>query len=260
MNKKMMLSVALTVVLSVGTLVSGVASHADVEYEQAPDVVEYANEFVKQGVITTSEASKLIEVENELDKLFLEFDNMTDEEFENMSEAQLSQYDEKIDKLFDEVEDIYLKIEDASYYSELQDKDILTEDEIKMLQLLNDQIDALYKNVSDDMSDAEYERLMEEEEKIYNANKELFDKVDDYYASLDEQAMDGMYDEFVQSGELTPEELEQIKAVDAQVDKLLNTLDDNSSDEQIDAVFEQIESLYDDVDFFKDCGVDCDDK
>ncbi len=260
MKKQSILAVALALSLTAGTAftaVGGVQTFADKNTADAQQTVTcqaadeqcdfeestetFASSLVKAGTISQAEADRLIENDKKIEQLFNEYDQLTEQ-----NEAQL---DQKIEQIEKEVADIYQKIEHASqaaYYNELSKNNVLNKAEIEQLKALEAQIEALYSNAD---SDQAFTAAEAEADKLYEANKALFDKIDVYYEQQMQQEADQMYQEMIDSGELTAAQVEQLKVADQQADKLLEQAGDDLTDEEWEQLDQKIDALYETLDF-----------
>ncbi len=207
-------------------------------------VADYAADLVKSGVISQAEADRLIE--NEQKTLAI---------YEEMAKVEAA-FDEKLEKLYAEVQDVYDKIErveEKNYYNEFAQNNILTAAEIEQLKAVDEQLNKLYEREWDDASAGQLEA---EEAEIYRANQAIFDKIDAFYEQQWQRESDEMYQVIAKEAGLTDEQVNQLKAVDAKVDQLIESAADDMSDAEWQALDAQIDALYQELDFLDALGVD----
>ncbi len=256
MKKQNILAIALAVALAVGAAftVGGTQVYADdinrpVATCTAADEIcdfnegieDYTKELVKEGIISQAEATRLIENDKKIEQLFNEYDQLTEE-----NDAQL---DQKLDQIEKEVADIYEKIDNAylsGYYKELVDNNVLNENEIKQLKAVEQEMNKLFNSAT---SEQNFANLEAKQAALYEANKALYDKVDAYFATQMQQEIDQMYQELIDSGELTADHVEQLKAIDRQAEKLIEQAGDDLTDEEWEQLDQKIDELYETIEF-----------
>ncbi len=260
MKKQRVLSGVLALTIIGGTLFGGGALKAYADEldgsknnnvsenieEEITNIAEYSNELAKNGFISDAEAKRLVELETKLDKIFADLaDN------EEISDEK----DQKINQIIDELSLIYEKAYDNKFYQELRENKVLTEDEISKYKEAEKQINAIYEFATEDSN---FDELDKKSDAIYQANKAIFDKVDQYYTKLDQMELNDYYDELVKSGDITKEQVEQLKIADQKVDELFANLSEDPSDQELDELNKKIEEIYKDIDFID--YFDCEDE
>ncbi len=137
---------------------------------------------------------------------------------------------------------------DNTLSQELLENNVLNEKELKQYNEANNTINKLYDEIGDEeISDELWDKLNASEEKVYMDNKEVFDKVDEYFVKQEVLWMDEYYNELVESKVITKEEALLLKSADEKVAKLMDSLDINLSDEDYYEIDEQINNIYDEL-------------
>ncbi len=216
--------------------------------DESESIKTYVQDLVMQGTISQNEADRLVANEQKMEALF---SGLTEE----LTAEQEQALDERLDSIYQEVADIYQKIDNAyyqEYYNELAENGVLTAAEIEQLKVADKQIEDLYENLN---SEDNWAAIEDKEAQIYLANKAIYDKIDAYDEAQYQKEMDQMYQEMVDAGEFTAEQVEQLKAVNAQVYKLLEQAGDDLSEEQWAALDQKINALYEGLDFLDDVEV-----
>lgn len=201
MKKQKIIAIALGAVLTVGGLGSlANANTLDKDIEPSKQIVnevettdekcefetieQYTKGLIEKGVITSEEASKLVEIENKADKLFEDLDKYT----EDVTDEQIGKVEQQLDKLFEQVEPIYDKIDEYEISNELLGNKVLTQAELDKLKEVKSEVDKLYKGIDEEnVSEEILNNIEKQEEAIYEANKDLIDKVEKYFDSIDEE-------------------------------------------------------------------------
>ncbi len=136
---------------------------------------------------------------------------------------------------------------------ELEENNVLSKVELEQYKKAEMEIDKLYENVDfEKMTDKEFDKLYQEEDKIYDKNKVIYDKVDMYFTSLDDMLMLNLYDDYLKSGKLTEKEVDKLIQADFEADKLLSTITEDSTEEEINKIYDQVDKLYEGLDFVFD--------
>ncbi len=213
------------------------------EEEYAKEHQQEIQELVGEGIITEKEGDRLIVIENELDQIF---DKISDDE----SHLNL-ELEKKLNELYKEMDEIYEKIDLGTLKKELKEIGVLSNKEIDQFMKAQNEINKIYKKMAEQgLTDAEYEKLFDQIEKVDKANKTIFDKVDNYYSSLNEGSVEyeDYYAELVKAGQMTQAESDALKAIDEQVEKLLESLPEDASDADYEKLDKQIDDLYKELD------------
>ncbi len=268
MKKQKIVALALGTIIGLGSLFGGAGAHAN-ELNGTCDTNECVmdagtfgvDELVGNSVLSKAEFKQYNEAIDKIMKLYedIEGKELSDEVLENLFVQEDKIY-EANKAIFDKVDAYYSNLEDApenmepnegdeemspedmeeALYAELVDFEILTPDELVLFKEAEQKLYELY--ASDDM---DFDAISKKEDAIYEKYKAVIDKVDKYYEELEEDEYQGMLD----SGEITEKQLEQLKQADEKADKLFNTLDENSTDEDVDRVLEEVDKLYEAIGF-----------
>ncbi|PIE77178.1 MAG: hypothetical protein CSA13_00900 [Clostridiales bacterium] len=270
MKKRKILALALATVVGICSMFSGGGVYADIENNQdAPnDCVEEVcemtidAELLQNSVLNQSELEQYNKAINQIMKLYdeIEGQELNDDTFEKLERAEQKIYEDN-HALFDKVEQYFMTVDNApnnltengeyndleeyddldleemlsDYYDELLEEGVLNKAELAMFKEAEEKLYKLYETSIGDEGE-----LLEKEDAIYESYKAVFEKVDKYFEKMQEE----YYDEMLNSGELTKEEVEKLKIADQKVNELMERLNENSSDEEVDKVFEEIEKLY----------------
>lgn len=187
--------------------------------DESMESFDYAYEMANKGYLSEEEAKKVIELET------------------------------KLVKIEDELETLYQKAEQNALYGELKENNVLSDDEIKKYMEAEKAINALYENVTEDSN---FDELDKKADKIVEERKAIYDKVDVYFTNLDQMELDNNYDELLDTGDLTKEQVEQLEAADKKVDELYKNLPENPTEEELNELDKKVEAIYKGMDFLKD--------
>lgn len=205
MKKKKILSIALGITFAAVTMVGG-SMHLFADGVDTPKISgetleiheeigskEYFNELVKKGIIIQAEVETIIEVENKLDQIYAKYEKATDEE--------ITKLDKEVFELSEKIDGIYGKIYAAEYYEEIENAGILTKEELAQYKKAESELDKLYDALfKDNISDAEIDKMLKEEDRIMEANKAIFDKIDKYFDDIEKEIAENEYQEFLKNG------------------------------------------------------------
>lgn len=251
-NKKIlvgMMGVVLTVSSVLGTGVYANTDKQPAELEQEEMMVYVDQDLLTKKVLTQKEFDQYNKALEDIQKLYETVDeNTSDEAFEKICEAEDEIYKTN-QNLFDKVDQYYFQVMIDEEVNELKKAGVLNDKELDQYKKANEAIEKLHETIDGDVSDEAFEKLMKEQDKIFEANKAIFDKVFDYYDKLDAEVEAISYDEMIENGEYTKEQVDELKKVDQEVEKLLSELPENASDEQWEEVQTKIDKLYDGLNF-----------
>ncbi len=157
---------------------------------------------------------------------------------------------------------------------ELVKNGVLTKAELKLYNDAIDKIMKLYDDLEEkDLSDEVLDKLISDENKIYEDNKVIFDKVDKYYDSLEdaphnkeaneednepspEVLREDFYNELLEKKVLNTGELALLKEADAKLDALYDTdlenLDEAKLEKNEHAIYEEYKAVYNKLDAYYD--------
>ncbi len=252
MKKQTILATTLALAIAGGSLFAGggISTFAETNQPQTADinpevgqamilnVDEYANDLVKEGIISKAEAEKMLELEEKLNQLF-------DKEAEKTKPSP--EFDTKSEKIYQELDPIYEKIDSALFYSELEENGVLSKSEIEQYKKAEAALAKLYA----DENEANFQQNDKEIEKIYAANKSIYDKVDMYFTQQDKMQMKNYYQELEKSGVLSKNEIEQYKKAEAEIEKLYQEYDEQNweeIDKKVEKIYQDNKAIYDKVD------------
>ncbi len=283
MKKQRILALAMGTVIGLGSIFGG-SAYADTTSQkdnagvctQAVCESTIDDELLAKSVLTKAELKQYNGAIEEIMKLYdaIEGKELNDETLEKLFEDEEKIYEDnkvvfdKVDAYFDSLDDspsnrlddedygdIELEFDEDDFYAELKENNVLNDDEIAKYIEAEKQINDLYMNATDDSN---FDEIDKKADQIIEQNKALFDKVDQYYTSLDQMDLDSCYDELLEYGDLTKEQVEQLKAADKKVDELYANLPENPSEEELNELDKKVEAIYQDMDFLNipDCG-DC---
>ncbi len=140
---------------------------------------------------------------------------------------------------------------------------VLTKAELKQYNDAVDHIMKLYDDLEEqDLSDEVLNKLVAAENKIYEDNKVVFDKVDKYYDSLEdaphnkeanedgdepspEALMEDFYNELLENKVLSVDEVALLKEADAKIDALYDTDLENFDEDKLDEIERKENAIYD---------------
>ncbi len=268
MKKNRLIGTALALTLTVGSVFAGgIASFAD-EMKASCDVNTYditcemsLNELY--GDVLNADELKLLEAaEKELSALYEGVDeNTTDAEMQALfdkEEAIFTKYANVYDKL-SQVYDEEMALAEDEYYNSFVEEGILTAEELVQLKEADDKVDALYAEVDENITDVQLDALFAKENAIYKQYTGIYDKINAFYESMVEEDLNDYYDELVEEGILTKDELAQLKVVDEKINALYDNLGSNVSEADFDkllekeaAIYKQYKALFDKIDAFYD--------
>ncbi len=271
MKKQKILAVALGTIIGFGTIFGAGGAHADEAKKQKEaneitveeSVTCMPDELLEGSVLNKEEYKQYNEAINKIMSLYedLEDKDLTDDIIEELEKAEQKIY-EANQAVFDKVEKFYMSLEDAphnmesnredneaspeemqeEFYMELLEWEVLTPEELALFKEAEAKLNALYET---DLEKINEEEFINRENTIYNEYKAVFEKVDSYYDTLIEKEEQ----EMIESGEFTKEQIEKMKLADQKVEELFNTLDENSSDEEVDKVTREIDRIYEELGF-----------
>ncbi len=158
------------------------------------------------------------------------------------------------------------------FEDELVENGVLTKAELKQYNDAVDNIMKLYDDLEEqDLSDEVLNKLVAAENKIYENNKVVFDKIDKYYDSLEdaphnkevnedgdepspEALMEDFYNELLENKVLSVDELALLKEADAKIDALydidLEDFDEDKLEEKENAIYEEYKLVYNKLDAY----------
>ncbi len=162
------------------------------------------------------------------------------------------------------------EVEVQCFEDELLENGILTKAEVKQYNDATDKIMKLYDDLEEqDLSDEVLNKLIADENKIYEDNKVVFDKVDKYYDYLEdaphnkeaneegeepspEALMEDFYNELLENKVLSVDEVALLKEADAKIDALYD-MDLGNFDEierKENAIYEEYKAVYNKLDVY----------
>ncbi len=211
---------------------------------------DYIKEMLVKNIISKAEADTLLEAEKKLDKLFGEYDKLFESEADVSKE--MNKLDEKVSAIFDEIDPIYEKIDIESMYLEFKEAEVLNQAELDQYKKAEAELNALYDQY-DGLDEKAAQELDKKIDAVFEKNKAIYDKIDMYFAELDKIAMEKYYGELVQSGALSEEDVQKLKAADAKAEELFASITEEMSDEEIEKIYDKVDALYDGIKIFDDC-------
>lgn len=207
-------------------------------------------DYVTRGILTEAEAQQLVQTYADIDALYAKLP-------EDASEEALAQADTEAGKIVETIRQLENKIneddrvqeeaENKLYYAEMVEKQVLTPAEAERLQQVNTQVNALYDQLPAGASEADFAKLDQEVANLQNSIADLEEKIQTHIVVQTEQEEQAFYDNLIQKGVLTPEEVAQVRQVHAQVDALYATITEQTSEETLAEMDKQVVALYDSV-------------
>ncbi len=271
MKKQKIIAIALGTVIGLGSIFGGGAVYADeinkqdTSNEYTMEVCEktFEDELLENSILSKEELKIYNEAIDKIFKLYegLEEVDLNDEVLDKLEKEENKIYEEnkilfdKVDKYFETLEDaphnkkanemeeeVNPELMQEEFYNELLENNVLDSGELDLLKEAEEKLDILYGTNLEDIDEDEF---FKREDAIYKHYKDIFDKINTYFDNM----IEDVYKEMISSGDLTEEQIEALKEADKKVDELLDTLDDNASEEKIDEIFNEIDKLYEGLDF-----------
>ncbi len=253
MKKNKLIGTALALTITVSSVFSGgILSFADAAQgacDLNPNDItcEMSLDELYGDVLNADELKLLEAAEKELNALYEGVD-------ENATDAQMQALFDKEEAIFAKYANIYDKLSQAydeemamaedEYYNSFVEEGILTADELAKLKEADAKVDALYADVDENTTDTEWDALFAKENAIYEQYAGIFEKIDVFYESMAAEDLNAYYDELVEEGVLTKEELAQLKVADKKINALYDNMDINASEADFEKLLEQEEAIY----------------
>lgn len=270
MNKQKVLALALGAMIGLGTIFGGGMAYANqVDKQESSSQSEldagmcWEDELLAKAGLSKEELKQYNEA---IDKIMAIYDNLEGKEINpdilNQLEAEEDKIYQENKSVFDKVDKYFASLPDAphnqildqvdgevdlelipgEFYDDLVKNKVLSSEEVARLQEAEAKLDGLYANHTGDMGENE---LLAQEAAIYKEYQAVFDKINAYY----DQGQVDIYQEMVDSGDMTWEEAEKMRLADAKADEWLAQINENSKPEEVDRVLDEIDKLYAELGF-----------
>ncbi len=170
--------------------------------------------------------------------------------------------------------DYTIEISEKSFEDELLKNSVLNKKELEIYNKATDNIMKLYENLEEiDLSDAILNKLKKDEDKIYADNKEIFDKVTEYFNDLenaphnkeanysDDQvnsklADEEFYNELLENKVLNSNEIDLLKEAENKLNSLyekdLDSFDEDTLIKQENDIYKNYKTIFDKIDEYYD--------